>query len=87
MNVLKEDFLSIYYKFSLVFDKPEWVILKTAGNNANITEKDLVLTGFLTHTQKHTQRRVLHSFSRYSKRRVNPKLFLRFGILSIMRMS
>lgn len=52
--MLKEDFLNVYYRFSLVFDKPGQVILKTAWNSATIvSEIDLALTGLLTHKNTH----------------------------------
>lgn len=58
MTVLEEAFLSVYYKFPLVVDKPVQVILKTACNTANITESDLALTELLTHAEKHSQKHV-----------------------------
>lgn len=54
--MLKYDFLSVYYKFSLVFDRPGQVNLQTAWNNAKITKSDLALTGLLTHTPRNTHR-------------------------------
>lgn len=63
MNVLKEDFLSIYYKFALVFHKPGQVILETAWNNDNITESDLALTRLLAHMQKHTEKHMKVCFA------------------------
>lgn len=54
MNVLKEDFLSVFYKFCLVSYKPGQVILETAWNNVNVTESDLALTELLTYTHRST---------------------------------